>query len=517
MQIDIIDTMKAFTAIRANWNAVYDCDPEAQYYLSWPFFETWFSKYNVKWLVLAAKPAPDTPYVAFFPLQIRAEMKTDGTLYSVVKMAGAEFADYRGFIIDPKFETEAIPAFASHIKSRIWTELRLDNVSASAKRFQLFMKSFPQAKFGAEKLRHHANDGTTDNTICPYATLPGSWEAYLTTNLGANARQKAKRFLKKVDEGTEIRITHARTADEVKRDLDVLFGFWEKKWRPRKGEATNYILHNNRTMLMSAFRNDALLMPVFWSGNTALAALGIFIDARKKTLHFLITGRDESFNSPPPGFILHAHTIRWAIQNGYTTYDFMQGNEEYKYMFGVKERHLNCVLVTAKAKRAAAESLDKQTLPIALDLATERHKKGKIAEAERAYGQILDVDPRHVGALYLLAQLKATKGDHKAAKDLFETYLALKPEIANAWVRFGKTLQALADTAGATRAYRKALDLEPKNSEVPPLLLQLSPLNDVLKSMRGAVPKALTERGPAPQPLPLGKPGGDKRKASRSR
>ena len=40
MQIDIIDSYKAFAELETNWNAVYQKDPEAQFFLSW----TWFSK-----------------------------------------------------------------------------------------------------------------------------------------------------------------------------------------------------------------------------------------------------------------------------------------------------------------------------------------------------------------------------------------------------------------------------------------------------------------------------------------
>jgi CelD/BcsL family acetyltransferase involved in cellulose biosynthesis len=35
-----------------------------------------------------------------------------------------------------------------------------------------------------------------------------------------------------------------------------------------------------------------------------------------------------------PGWVLLAHTIEWCCENGRYEFDFMRGDEEYKYRFG---------------------------------------------------------------------------------------------------------------------------------------------------------------------------------------
>jgi CelD/BcsL family acetyltransferase involved in cellulose biosynthesis len=70
------------------------------------------------------------------------------------------------------------------------------------------------------------------------------------------------------------------------------------------------------------------------------------IDERKAVMHFCIVGRDESFNDPSPGLVLHAHSIRMAIARGIRTYDFMRGNEPYKYSFGACDRQVRPIVVT---------------------------------------------------------------------------------------------------------------------------------------------------------------------------
>ena len=91
-----------------------------------------------------------------------------------------------------------------------------------------------------------------------------------------------------------------------------------------QGEKLAAMVSITRKMLAGLFQAGMLVVPVFRKGDTPLAVIVLIKDERKRWLHFQIAGRDETFNSPPPGFILHAHSIRWAIQNGYSAYDMMR-------------------------------------------------------------------------------------------------------------------------------------------------------------------------------------------------
>lgn len=484
MHVDVIDSIKALTELRRNWDAVYDADPEAQLFLSWAWIFNWFAKLsstNTQWIILAVKPSAEaSSYAAFFPLQLRTQMNKEGGFYNEIRMGGAEFADYTGFICLPEFQDEAIPALAKYVRQLNWTGLILKSVHASDRRFRLFMKPFAQTRFVVEEVERLLKDSKVDCSLFPSVTLPDDWETYLRTKLSSNTRQKAKRFLKKLDEGGELRITHA-DADTLGRDLEMLLEFWQLQWGHDKGDRLRGILSTNRTMLTSAFKSGQLFMPVLWIGDRPLGALGILVDKTKKTLHFLIGGRDGTFNSPPPGFILHMYAIRWAIQNGFKVYDFLQGNEPYKYMFGSEERKISTFVVRTRNRENLGNRLDARCLPYVLAQTQELHKKSKFAQAERGYRQILEVEPEHPLALYLLGQLMATRRRHGDAAEFFKAFLNVKPEVHKAWFRLGKTLQAQGDRKGALESFRKVLELDPGNREVPPLLVELSPASDLLR------------------------------------
>ncbi len=101
-------------------------------------------------------------------------------------------------------------------------------------------------------------------------------------------------------------------------------------------------------MLRHAFRAGALFLPVLWQGERPVGALAILVDERKKSFLFWIAGRDETFDGLPAGLALHAHSIRHAIRNGFVTYDFLRGNEPYKYSFGAEEFRVTSFVLTTK-------------------------------------------------------------------------------------------------------------------------------------------------------------------------
>jgi CelD/BcsL family acetyltransferase involved in cellulose biosynthesis len=50
------------------------------------------------------------------------------------------------------------------------------------------------------------------------------------------------------------------------------------------------------------------------------------------------SGVNRDFIELSPGWVLLGHMLHWACEHGRTEFDFMRGNEEYKYRFGAKDR-----------------------------------------------------------------------------------------------------------------------------------------------------------------------------------
>jgi CelD/BcsL family acetyltransferase involved in cellulose biosynthesis len=351
MHIEVIDEFQRLSEVKRDWDAVYRADPEAQFFLSWTWISKWLTVIGrqSRWVILAAKLHADTStYVAFFPLRFRVKKsQRDGSIYHEIAMAGNRAADYTGFTCAPRFQADVTAAFAECLKRLQWKILNLEFICASDERIRLLLQHFPQPEFTMRAIEDTNELDNVNLCRCPYVKLPSDWDSYLDRDLSANGRQKIRRLLRKVENSCEFRITHA-TTQTLDRDLSILLDFWVSKWGGRKGERSDGIQKIYRTMLMHCFARGSLFLPVLWKGEMPLGALALLIDAEKRSMLFYVGGRNATVNSPPPGLVLHAYCIRHAIQSGFVTYEFLRGNESYKYSFGKEERRIRHIVVSAR-------------------------------------------------------------------------------------------------------------------------------------------------------------------------
>lgn len=460
MRIDLVEGMDKLQTLESVWRDIYCRDPESQFYLSWQWLSAYLRKTAGDWLVLVATPEGADRPVAFLPLRLQLKRRRkSGKYFNSLNMAGNYAADYTGLLCLPEFEEQALAAFADYLKTMAWARFSLDYLCISGRRKSLLLKAFSEKIYRFQSgSRINRLDGV-DNLVCPYIDLPDTFETYLSERLSANTRQKLRRLLRQLDAGDEYRVSHTNEAT-LDSDLEILLRFWREQWGKRKGAQAEGIINNNRVLLRNAFEGGYLSLPVLWQNERPIAALGSYLDHEKKSVLFMIGGRDPSFTEMPAGLALHAHSIRHAIENGFRTYDLLRGNEPYKYSLGARDRVIECITVSTKTGLNPGDRLALRSLPTVFKEVTALHQRQQREKAETGYRQILATAPNHVGALYGLGQLLAAKGDDRRALGKFEKLAALQPGRANVWLRLAHARKRLSQLASAGEAYRKAVELD---------------------------------------------------------
>jgi CelD/BcsL family acetyltransferase involved in cellulose biosynthesis len=495
VHIDLIEDWEGFHALRADWERVYAADPEAQMFLSWAWMADWLEHCRTPFMVLAAKrDAAEDGYSAFLPLRLRTFFERGGFL-NQLSFAGEPFCDYGGFLALPEVEAQAADAFADHIRRKLhWARLQMDNLVMSAARRRRLVAGFSGGGLTMAEERMIDHECGVDNSICPYATLPGDWETYLA-GLSANNRQKIRRLLRRLEESADARIAPA-APDEVDGCLKTLLDFWRAKWAWQKGERTEGIIARNFCMLSRCAERGTLYLPVFRVGERMVAALACVVDPVKGAMNFVITGRDETYVDLPAGYLLHAHTIRHAIGLGLTSYDFLRGDEAYKYHFADRERRVVTVTVRAPRQRNLGGRLDPRGFQDMLELAAELEGRDP-SEAEKAYREIVGFAPEHGLALYRAARFLFRKGDYGQACTLASRSIAAEPWGDNAWLLLARGRRFLGEVDGALEAYREVLKLRPGNGEAQRAVVELARLTGPARAMPVLAARQTPQRRPS--------------------
>ena len=182
---------------------------------------------------------------------------------------------------------------------------------------------------------------------CPILDLPDSWEALLAS-LSRKHRHELTRKLRRFErEAPEARLAWASAPADVEARLDAFLALHR---RSRQGKAKFM---------------DARMERFFRRAIPALAARGgarlAFLDLPEGPIASFVTlewdGTLGLYNSGfhperaslSPGLVLLAHVIRDAIERGRRRFDFLRGEERYKYEFGPTPEAVHAVTIGARA------------------------------------------------------------------------------------------------------------------------------------------------------------------------
>ena len=423
MIIERVETVSDFESLGTAWDAVYDHDPEAQFFLSRKWLAGVLNTYPGQWMVLVARGA-DGRCLGFLPLQLKTVWsERRQRLRNELHFAGRLFwADYGGILCLPDHEEAVLGAFASYLKQMNWSHIYLKNFRISDRRFGLFMEPFADERLIVESLTRIINDGQTDNLLCPYIDLPDTFDAYLDQRLGSNTRQTIRGFVRKIESSSEYTIT-TTTAATQSRDVLILEQLWGNMWRSLKGSDTQRLATKYGMIVARGLSDGLVHMPILWHREVPIFVLASFVDWRKSRLLPFMTARNEDFRDHSAGFrnlsvglVIHAHSIRWAIEHGIKTYDLLRGNEPYKYSLGAVDVRLKYPLIRARSGTNLNGSLDPGCIGEALRIADDLARRKLTREAATACRQILATLPEQETAKRLLNALADDSSNpaHKA-------------------------------------------------------------------------------------------------------
>ena len=165
----------------------------------------------------------------------------------------------------------------------------------------------------------------------PRIPLDGSFDEYLT-RIDKKQRHEIRRKMRRASESEKNVRFHVidKTAD-IESEMNAFFNLMVQD--PNK---ENFLHPAMREQMSVTIRN------AFERGYLWLAFLEVDGDKAAASLNFDYENKLWGYNSGvgrehmelSPGWVLLAHVIQWCCENGRYEFDFMRGDEEYKYRFG---------------------------------------------------------------------------------------------------------------------------------------------------------------------------------------
>lgn len=239
--------------------------------------------------------------------------------------------DHLDLIAEPDIAAEVVHEVVGSIQRHRaeWDYLELVDGAEDSPTFALLRKELRTCGLCEHMLR---------SSVCPFTPLPATFDEFLagvSSNLRYNFRRR-RRALER-EPGFKFVVV------EKQRDLEARFGEVARLHRLRFDD------RRTRSSFLSAGIQDFHMetLPLFARHRTARlfflevqgkAIAGLYGFSVGNRFSFYQSGMDPAWSSKSVGLVLMGCVIEEAIRTGHREFDFLRGDEDYKFMWTSRSR-----------------------------------------------------------------------------------------------------------------------------------------------------------------------------------
>lgn len=322
MELIVYQDTTVFDVLKSEWNDVLDRAPINNIFYTWEWHSTWWDAYQPgALLVLVCRH--DEKIVGIAPLFIADEEQG-----KVVRIIGCiDVTDYLDFIVDKDHQKAVYTTFAEYFANHRdqFDVLDFCNIPEASITNQIFPNILIQQGFDTQ---------TQQQEVCPVIMLPDEWGKYLEL-LDKKQRHEVRRKLRRIhgaQQEIDWYIVNGKhdLANEIACFMELMAASDPEKEQFLQDEKHVKFFKN---MVPLMHEHGWLQMNFLTVGDERVASYINFV-YDNRVLVYNSGLNHQSYGQLSPGIVLLAYNIQHAIENGYSSYDFLRGDEIYKYRMG---------------------------------------------------------------------------------------------------------------------------------------------------------------------------------------
>jgi CelD/BcsL family acetyltransferase involved in cellulose biosynthesis len=322
--VETITDVSRFDALRDEWNALLEASATDCLFLTWEWLSTWWRHLSGARRLRLILVRQAGELIAIAPLCVSPPRIRRLIPFRILEFLGTGSigSDYLDMIVKEGREAEAIGALADRLaKERFVLDLA-----------QIDRRSSLAALVGERLTTRGWTLIERVGDVCPFIPLAGrTWEAYLASLHGKH-RSNFTRRDRALAERADTRLARVKSEGEREPALQAMIQLHQQRWQDRGGSDalhTSGLLAFHDEFTRLALARDWLRLFVLHVAEKPVAALYGF-SYRGKFL-FYQTGFDPEYSRHGVGQVTVGRVIKDAFGEGLGEFDFLHGDESYKF------------------------------------------------------------------------------------------------------------------------------------------------------------------------------------------
>jgi CelD/BcsL family acetyltransferase involved in cellulose biosynthesis len=331
INIEVIQDEARWAGIAEEWNQLLENNSINVPFLRYEFLSAWWQhrgggEWDADSLYILTARSQDGELVGVLPL---FESKNHAGNPALILLGSVEIADFLDVLCKPELLEEFLDAVLAHLKAEqdsAWETVELFNILETSPTLGV-LQAAAQAHgltYAQERLQP-----------APYIKLTADFDAYLESLDGRYRRELMRKIRNAL--GYFIPVTVKKVGDGEDLQAEVEDFFTMMRDEPQKDAfLTEPMAAQMQALIRAAAENGWLDMRWLVVGRDKAAGYVNF--QYNDRVWVYNSARADKFSNLSPGIALLGLLIQEAIEEGKKEFDFMRGDEEYKYQHGGQDR-----------------------------------------------------------------------------------------------------------------------------------------------------------------------------------
>lgn len=309
-----------------SWNKILSQTACTNVQLTYEWLSTWWEVFGDNERLSLITVTDGGKIIGIAPLIITKVISKAGFELRKLAFVGAGLTDYHDLLISHDRRKEILQALIEFVFSneKNWDAIHFRNIRGDSPNLPILRDSLRDTSLTfTERI----------NIKAAYIPIDCDWLKYYGA-LGKNIRSDMRRRLNCLTKKGKAEFIRLHETDDVTNTLHIIKSI-HVKCRQAKGEISWYTDEKRLrfvSLILERFGDRKWLDIVFLKLNDRIVAyyLGFVYD---NVVYFWNTGFDPEFSGLSPGKLLLHHWIKDSFAAGYKEFDFMVGQESYKFQW----------------------------------------------------------------------------------------------------------------------------------------------------------------------------------------
>lgn len=334
------DTFDALANYQGQWNQLLGRCASHVPFLTFEYQQTW-------WQTRGGGEWPETSKLILIAAFEGDQLMGVAPLFHTENILGKkalmfvgaiEVSDFLDFIALP----EKLPTFISGLIDFLsnstsipqWELIDLYNVLEESPTLEILKREAEKRGWAHKQIHLQPS---------PYIPLPGDYDEYLA-GIDKKQRHEIRRKLRNVEQSfITPNLYFVEDSHDLHAETQAFIDLMIQD--PNKRDFLTEPMQQHIHKTAQTAHDNGWLQLAFLTLNGEKAAANMSFNFNNR-LWLYNSGWEWEFRDYSPGWLLLAYLLEWANEQGLDEFDFMRGNEAYKYKFGGIDRHIYRVTLT---------------------------------------------------------------------------------------------------------------------------------------------------------------------------